>query len=268
MFDLSGRVVVISGGNAGIGFGFSRGIARAGGDVVIWGRRAEKNAEAATALAEFGGRVFTQEVDVSDEARVVHAMGEAVEEMGRVDGVIANAGVMSNEGSFAALSSEAWHSLLAVNQHGAFYTVREGARHMKRRYDAGDPGGSLLFCASLSALTGSPGMQHYNASKGAIVALSRGIAVEAGRYGIRCNVVCPGHTVSETVNLPDDHPVMERVRRYNPMGRMGTPDDFEGIAVYFMSDWSSFHTGDVVIVEGGWMANAGKSDITELPPWP
>ena len=175
---------------------------------------------------------------------------------------------MSNEESFGAMSSEAWHGLLAVNQHGSFYTMREGARHMKRRYDAGDPGGSLLFCASLSALTGSPGMQHYNASKGAMVAMSRGIAVEAGRYGIRCNVVCPGHTKSETVDLPDDHPVMERIRRYNPMGRIGTPADFEGIGVYFMSDWSSFHTGDVVIVEGGWMANAGKSDITELPPWP
>jgi NAD(P)-dependent dehydrogenase (short-subunit alcohol dehydrogenase family) len=268
MFDLTGRVVVISGGNAGIGLGFARGIARAGGDVVIWGRRGAKNAAAATALAEFGGRVLTQEVDVSDEARVVEAMAEAVEELGRVDGVIANAGLMTHEGSFTAMSSDAWHALLAVNQHGAFYTIREGARHMKRRYDEGDPGGSLLFCASLSALTGSPGMQHYNASKGAMVAMSRGIAVEAGRYGIRCNVVCPGYTVSETVNLPDDHPVMDHVRRYSPMGRMGTPDDFEGIGVYFMSDWSRFHTGDVVIVEGGWMANAGKSDIGELPPWP
>jgi NAD(P)-dependent dehydrogenase (short-subunit alcohol dehydrogenase family) len=268
MFDLRGKVVLVTGGNAGIGLGFARGIARAGGDVVIWGRRAEKNAEAAKALAEFGGRVFTQEVDVSDEGQVVRGMAAAVEEMGRVDGVIANAGLMSNAESFVAMSSEAWHGLLAVNQHGSFYTMREGARHMKRRYDAGDPGGSLLFCASLSALTGSPGMQHYNASKGAMVAMSRGIAVEAGRYGIRCNVVCPGYTKSETVDLPHDHPVMERIRRYNPMGRIGTPADFEGIGVYFMSDWSSFHTGDLVIVEGGWMANAGKSDITELPPWP
>jgi NAD(P)-dependent dehydrogenase (short-subunit alcohol dehydrogenase family) len=260
-------VVLVSGGNAGIGLGFATGIARAGGDVVIWGRRPEKNEEAAKTLSDFGVRVLTQQVDVSDEARVVSAMAEAVEEMGRVDGVIANAGMMRNDGSFTAMSSQAWHSLLAVNQHGAFYTIREGARHMKRRYDAGDPGGSLLFCASLSALTGSPGMQHYNASKGAMVAMSRGIAVEAGRYGVRCNVVCPGHTVSDTVNLPEDHPVMERIRRYNPMGRMGTPEDFEGIGVYFMSDWSRYHTGDVVIIEGGWMANAGKTDITELPPW-
>jgi NAD(P)-dependent dehydrogenase (short-subunit alcohol dehydrogenase family) len=269
VFDLSGRVVVVSGGNAGIGLGFARGIARAGGDVVIWGRRAEKNADAAKALGEFGGRVLAQEVDVSDEARVVAAMHEVVEDLGRVDGVIANAGLMSDERSFVEMSSEAWHGLLAVNQHGAFYAMREGARQMKQRYDTGDrSGGSLLFCASLSALTGSPGMQHYNASKGAMVAMSRGIAVEAGRYGIRSNVVCPGYTVSESVNLPEDHPVMQHVRRYSPMGRMGTPDDFEGIGVYFMSEWSRFHTGDVVIVEGGWMANAGKSDITELPPWP
>ena len=107
MFDLTGRVVVISGGNAGIGLGFARGIARAGGDVVIWGRRAEKNAEAAKELTEFGGRVLTQEVDVSDEARVVAAMAEAVEEMGRVDGVIANAGMMRNERSFLDMTTRA-----------------------------------------------------------------------------------------------------------------------------------------------------------------
>jgi NAD(P)-dependent dehydrogenase (short-subunit alcohol dehydrogenase family) len=268
MFDLGGRVVLVSGGNAGIGLGFARGVARAGGDVVIWGRRPEANAEAAKALGEFGGRVLAQEVDVSDEARVVEAMAEAVEELGRVDGVIANAGMMRNERSFLDMTTEAWHGLLAVNQHGAYLTVREGARHMKRRYDEGDPGGSLLFCASLSALTGSPGMQHYNASKGAMAAMSRGIAVEAARYGIRCNVVCPGYTESETVRLPDDHPVAQHVKRYNPSSRPGRPDDFEGIGVYFMSELSRFHTGDLVVVDGGWMANAGKSDITELPAWP
>ncbi|GAA2444258.1 SDR family oxidoreductase [Actinomadura vinacea] len=261
-------MVVISGGNAGIGLAFARGVARAGGDVVLWGRRADRNAGAVKELAGLGGRVLAQEVDVGDEGRVVRAMAEAVEEMGRVDGVIANAGIIRNERSFLDMTTEAWHGLLAVNQHGAYLTAREGARHMKRRYDAGDPGGSLLFCASLSALTGSPGMQHYNAAKGAVVAMSRGIAVEAGRYGVRSNVVCPGHTVSETVQIPQDSPLFDRVRRYNPSGRMGVPDDFEGIGVYFMSDWSRFHTGDVVVIDGGWMANAGKSDVSELPSWP
>lgn len=264
-------MVVVTGGNAGIGLGFARGIARAGGDVVIWGRRAEANEQAIKELRELGGtgRVLAQQVDVSDEDRVVAATAEAVEAMGRVDGVIANAGLMNHQRSFLDMTSEDWHGLLAVNQHGGYLTAREAARHMKRRYDAGDrSGGSLLFCASLSALTGSPGMQHYNAAKGALASLSRGIAVEAGRYGIRSNVVCPGHTESETVRLPEGHPVRERVRRYNPMGRLGRPEDFEGIGVYFMSGLSRFHTGDLVVLDGGWMANAGKSDLTEVPEWP
>ena len=110
MFDLTNRVVVVSGGNAGIGLGFARGIARAGGDVVVWGRRAEKNAEAAAELREFGGRVLAQAVDVSDETRVVEAMAEAVEELGRVDGVIANAGMMSSAGTFLDMTTDAWRA--------------------------------------------------------------------------------------------------------------------------------------------------------------
>jgi NAD(P)-dependent dehydrogenase (short-subunit alcohol dehydrogenase family) len=261
-WDMSGKVVVVTGGNAGIGLGFARGIARAGGGVVIWGRRQEKNEEAAQDLRQLGGRVLTQEVDVSDEARVIVAMAEAVEEMGRVDGLIANAGLMRHTGSFLNMTSEAWHGLLAVNQHGAMYAAREAARHMKARYDAGDPGGSILFCASLSAVTGSIGMQHYNASKGAMAALARGIATDLGRYGIRANTVCPGYTESETVkDQGPDSALGAQVRERNPIPRFGTPEDFEGIGVYFMSDASRYHSGDLVKVDGGWMANAGKNNL-------
>ena len=120
---------MITGGNAGIGLGFARGIARAGGDVVIWGRRAEKNAEAAAALAEHGGRVLTQQVDVSDEARVVDAMAEAVEEMGRVDGVIANAGMMSSAGTFVEMTSDEWRRLLGAE---AYAVTRQAATEHRR----------------------------------------------------------------------------------------------------------------------------------------
>lgn len=265
-WDMGGKVVVVTGGNAGIGLGFARGIARAGGDVVIWGRREEKNREAAAQLAEFSVRVLTQEVDVSDEARVISAMADAVREMGRVDGVIANAGIMQHVGSFLEMTSEAYHRLLAINQHGVFLVAREAARHMKARWDAGDrSGGSILFCASLSTVTGSPGMQHYNAAKGAIASMARGIAVDLGRYGIRCNTVCPGYTLSETVVDPGpDHPLGRQVRERTPLQRFGAPEDFEGIGVYFMSDASRFHTGDLVKIDGGWMANAGKSNIGAL----
>jgi NAD(P)-dependent dehydrogenase (short-subunit alcohol dehydrogenase family) len=261
-WDLTGKVVVVTGGNAGIGLGFARGIARAGGEVVIWGRRREKNEDAAKQLREFGTRVMSQEVDVSDETRVIDAIAEAVEQMGRVDGVIVNAGVMTQAGSFLEMTGEVYHGLIAINQHGAMYAAREAARHMKVRYDAGDPGGSILFCASLSALTGTVGMQHYNAAKGAIASMARGIAVDMGRYAVRCNTVCPGYTISETVKDPGpDSPLGKQVRERTPIPRFGTPDDFEGIAVYFMSDASRFHTGDLVKIDGGWMANAGKFNL-------
>jgi NAD(P)-dependent dehydrogenase (short-subunit alcohol dehydrogenase family) len=261
-WEMDGRVVVVTGGNAGIGLGFARGIARAGGDVVIWGRRREKNEEAAAQLREFGTRVLTQEVDVSAESQVVAAMPAAVKAMGRVDGVIANAGIMTYARSFLEMTSETYHQLLGINQHGAMYVAREAARHMKARFDSGDPGGSILFCASLSALTGSPGMQHYNAAKGALASMARGIAVDMGRYGVRCNTVCPGYTTSETVKDPGpDAPLGKQVRERTPIARFGTPEDFEGIGVYFMSDASRYHTGDLVKIDGGWMANAGKSNL-------
>jgi NAD(P)-dependent dehydrogenase (short-subunit alcohol dehydrogenase family) len=261
-WDMTDKVVVVTGGNTGIGLGFCRGIVRAGGNVVIWGRRREKNEAAAVHLRAFGTRVMTQEVDVSDESRVISAMAEAVQEMGRVDGVIANAGIMTRASSFIDLTSEKYHELLGVNQHGVMYVARESARHMKARFDAGDPGGSILFCASLSAVTGSAGMQHYNAAKGAIASMARGIAVDLGRYAIRCNTVCPGYTESETVRDPGpESPLGRQVRERTPIPRFGTADDFEGIGVYFMSDASRFHTGDLVKVDGGWMANAGKAKI-------
>jgi NAD(P)-dependent dehydrogenase (short-subunit alcohol dehydrogenase family) len=134
---------------------------------------------------------------------------------------------------------------------------------MKARHDAGDAGGSILFCASLSALTGTVGMQHYNAAKGALASMARGIAVEMGRYAVRCNTVCPGYTATETVkDGGPDSPLGKQVRERTPIPRFGTPEDFEGIGVYFMSDASRFHTGDLIKIDGGWMANAGKANLS------
>ncbi|MDB5973093.1 MAG: short-chain dehydrogenase/reductase [Hydrocarboniphaga sp.] len=118
---------------------------------------------------------MSQEVDVADEARVIEAMTGAVDKMGRVDGAIANAGIMTNARSFLNLSSELYHGLLAVNQHGAMYVAREAARHMKARFDAGDPGGSIVFCASLSALTGSASRDPARAPNGACGSTSGGV---------------------------------------------------------------------------------------------
>lgn len=251
-FDLSGKVALVTGANNGLGFAFARGIAKAGGDLVIWGRRAERNEEAAVELRKEGVRVLAQSVDVADESQVCEAMVEAVRELGRLDCVIANAGISTRPSAFHELSSEMWHELLAVNLHGAFYTLREGVRHMVARAEAGDPGGSLIVCGSLAALIGVPRMEHYGAAKGALAAVVRSIASEYGDRGIRANMVAPGYFESSLARDPEVVAARaEQMRLRNPIPRAGRPEDLEGIVVYLMSDASRYHTGDVIVIDGG-----------------
>jgi NAD(P)-dependent dehydrogenase (short-subunit alcohol dehydrogenase family) len=134
MFDLTGKVVLATGANAGIGLGFLRGCAKQGAAVVVWSRRADRNAAALEELKALGApRVHAESVDVSDEVAVAAAFAATLKAMGRVDCVFANAGFSSSAPSFPDMTSEMYHSLLNVNQHGAFYTLREATRHMRAR---------------------------------------------------------------------------------------------------------------------------------------
>ena len=256
LFDLTGKVGLVTGANSGLGFGFASGIARCGGDVVVWGRRAQKNLEAAERLRKMGaGRVHCQSVDVSQEDQVVTGMAEAVEVMGRVDGVIVNAGLFARA-PLHEMSTKMYEELLAVNQHGAFFTLREGVRHMKARADGGDPGGSVIVCGSLTTFLGHKGALHYGAAKGALASMMRSIAVEYGRDGIRANMVCAGtfHTSFGFADGPPDEvlePIRQVMREKNPIPRLGYPEDLEGITAYLMSDCSKYHTGDLIVIDGG-----------------
>ncbi|MCI3134689.1 SDR family NAD(P)-dependent oxidoreductase [Phenylobacterium aquaticum] len=129
-FDLTGKVALVTGGNGGIGFGMVEAMAQAGADVVIWGSNPKKNADAEAKLAPLGVRVLTQVVDVSDEHAVAAGMVEAVAKMGRVDTVIANAGIGMGAPSFSEFSTETYRKVLAVNLDGVFFTFREACKHM------------------------------------------------------------------------------------------------------------------------------------------
>jgi NAD(P)-dependent dehydrogenase (short-subunit alcohol dehydrogenase family) len=252
-FDLSGKTALVTGGNRGLGLGFATGVAKAGADVVIWGRRADNNEEAAAGLRKHGVRVLAQPVDVADEQQVGSALSEALGEVGKIDCVFANAGISTRAPSFHGMSSEMWHELLAVNLHGAFYTLRAAVGHMVERAEAGDPGGSVVVCGSLLVFSGVPRLQHYGAAKGALVSVTRSIAVEYGRHGIRANMIAPGWFESGLGGRDPDVVALrdEQIRLRNPIPRAGTPADLEGIAVYLMSDASSYHTGDVIVIDGG-----------------
>lgn len=250
-FALAGKVVLVTGANAGLGFGFADGLARAGADVIIWGRREDRNREAAEHLRGHGGRVSHRMVDVAVEQQVVDGFAAAVAEFGRLDCVIANAGV-GGFTPFDEMTGPVWHDLLAVNLHGAFYTCREAARHMKARAAAGDPGGSIVINGSLAVFSGVPGMEHYAAAKGGLNSMSKGMAVELAPHGIRVNVICPGYFVTELgdAESPMAHALLQRI----PLGRAGCNADIEGIVLYLASDMSRYHTGDTITIDGGIMA--------------
>jgi NAD(P)-dependent dehydrogenase (short-subunit alcohol dehydrogenase family) len=251
-FDLTGKVALVTGANSGLGLGWATGIANAGGDVVIWGRRADANERAAKTLREFGVRVLAQCVDVSDEEQVVRAVREAVGEMGRIDGAIASAGITTVPSGFADLTADLWHGLLGINLHGAYYTLREVTRHMLRRGEAGDGGGSLITCGSLSVDHGVPRLEHYAAAKGALASVTRSLAVELGRHGIRANMVLPGRIATGLGgSQPGDPPPDPERGRVIPIPRIGTPEDCAGVVVYLLSDAASYHTGDLITVDGG-----------------
>jgi NAD(P)-dependent dehydrogenase (short-subunit alcohol dehydrogenase family) len=151
------------------------------------------------------------------------------------------------------MTTELWRTVMGVNLDGAFWTLREAAKHMAARSQAGDPGGSLLVISSTSAIHGAPRNQAYAASKGAVIPLMRGIAVEYGRYGIRANAVLPGWTRSDmTAPLQAWDTFNSKAIGRVPVRRWGEPEDFGGIAVYLASDASAFHTGDAIVIDGGY----------------
>ena len=255
LFDLTGKVSLITGGNSGLGLGFARGIAKQGGDVVIWARNEQRNAAAKKELEAYGVRVATRQVDVSSEEQIIAGYDALMKDFGRVDCAIANAGPPPQSNSMLDLSTKDFHTFLDVALHGAFHTLREGARLMVKRAQAGEPGGSLIFCGSLSMFKGLAGKPHYAGSKAAMGAIVRSMAVEFGKYGIRANSIAPGYIKTGMTGEGELGPLDKYMAAKNPIPRPGYTADFEGIAAYLASDASSFHSGDTITIDGGCMVN-------------
>lgn len=249
IFDLTGKVSLVTGGNGGIGLGMALGLAGRGSDIVIWGTNPTKNTSAKEQLSTFGVRVLDVLCDVGDRSAVQAAMEESVAAMGRIDAVFVNAGVGGQAPSFVGMTSEEWDRVMRVNLDGAFYTAQEAVKHMASR----DGGGSIVFTTSGSAYYGQQRGQHYGASKAGLISMMKAIAVEHARYGIRSNAVLPGWIESEmTAGALSWDKFVEKVLPRVPLRRWGTKEDFSGIAVYLASDASRYHTGDVITIDGGY----------------
>lgn len=256
LFDLSGRTAVITGGNGGIGLGIAQALASAGCNVSIWGRNADKNKAAAATMAGAPGKVDTRICDVSDPASVNEAMKATLDRFGRLDGCFANAGIGGGgRRAFIDRSEEEWRTMFATNLDGVFHVFQAAARHMTERAGSGDRFGRLVATSSLASLFGTARNEHYAATKAAINALVRALAVELARYGITSNAILPGWIKSEmTSRIMADEKFVSAVMPRIPVRRFGEPSDFGGIAVYLMSNASSYHTADCFVIDGGYTA--------------
>jgi NAD(P)-dependent dehydrogenase (short-subunit alcohol dehydrogenase family) len=256
IFDLSGRVAVVTGGNGGIGLGIAEALAQAGCAVSVWGRNAEKNAAAVATLEKTGARAQAQVCDVTDAASVAAAMAATLSHFGRVDGCFANAGIGGGgRQGFVERTEGDWRNMFATNLDGVFHVFQAVARHMTERAAAGDAFGRLVATSSIASLFGTARNEHYAASKAAINALVRALAVELARYGVTANAILPGGIKSDmTEGLMANDKFVGNVMPRIPVRRFGEAADFGGIAVYLMSGASSYHTADCLVIDGGYAA--------------
>jgi NAD(P)-dependent dehydrogenase (short-subunit alcohol dehydrogenase family) len=247
-FDLNGKVALVTGGNGGIGLGMAAALAEAGADVCIWGRNPDKNSAAADTLKSYGQKVLALQCDISDQNQVQANYAKTLESMGRIDACFANAGIGSFGTPFHDMSIDEWRKIFGINMEGVFFTFQAAVRHMMEQ----GKGGSLVVTSSLSARAGVPRAQHYAATKAGVLAMVRGLAVEYARYGIRANAILPGWIETEmTADIFGWEKFEANVLRRVPARRWGLPSDFGPIAVYFASDASEYHTGDAVVIDGG-----------------
>jgi 2-deoxy-D-gluconate 3-dehydrogenase len=247
MFDLKGRVAVVTGGNGGIGLGMARGLAASGATVVVAARNAEK---AAAAVAELGARSTFLALDVADESSCRAVIDQAEKRFGRLDILVNNAGTSIRKPPESYTAAE-WHAVLDTNLTGAFLCSQAAHPVMKR-----GGGGKIINIGSMFALFGSAYAAPYAASKGALVQLTKSLAVAWAVDNIQVNAVLPGWIDTELTRDARQQVagLHERVLARTPAGRWGVAEDLAGTAVFLASPASDFITGTAIPVDGGFAA--------------
>jgi len=248
LFDLSGRVAIVTGGGSGIGRQMAQALAELGADLVLCARRPERCEQAAEEIGQLGVRALGLRCDVSDKAEVEALVARALGELGRVDIVVNNAG--ASWGAAAVDHPlEAWNKVMAVNLTGVFLVSQAAGRVMIER-----GGGKIVNVASTAAFGALPpelmDAVAYTASKGGVLSLTRDFAVKWARHGIFVNALAPGWFPSEMSQVLLEQRAAGLLAEI-PLGRFGGPDDLKGAVAFLASAASNFVTGQVIVVDGG-----------------
>lgn len=253
LFDLTGRVAIVTGGNGGIGLGMATGLAEAGAAIVIAARDQKKSAEAAEKLQKLGARVATVEVDVKDQDSVKRMVQATLDRFQRVDILVANAGINIRKPP-QDMSVEEWQAVLDVNLNGPFFCAQAVYPAMKAQ-----GGGKIITIGSMTSIFGVPFAPAYSATKGGVVQLTRSLATAWAKDNIQVNCVLPGWIDTDLTRQARKQVegLHERIEARTPAGRWGDPKDFAGIAVFLASHASNFITGAAIPVDGGYSVSGG-----------
>ncbi len=256
MFRLDGKTALITGAGSGIGEAIARLFAAQGARVIIADLAADAAQRVANGLLaqDFTAEALT--LDVAEESQVRSAF-EQIAATGQLDILVNNAGV-SHVGNILETSLEDWERVLRVNARGAFLCAREAVRIMTHQQPKG---GVLVNMASVAGQIAVDRRLPYSASKGAVLAITRSIAIDFVGEGIRCNAICPGtvHTPFVEGYLKRSFPghedeVRQQLHARQPIGRMGQPEEIAAAALYLASDEAAFVTGSALVIDGGWTA--------------
>jgi 2-deoxy-D-gluconate 3-dehydrogenase len=246
MFDLSGRVAVVTGGNGGIGRGMALGLAEAGAAVAVLARNKEKNAKVLDELRARGVRAMARRLDVTERASLKPALEAVERELGPVDILVNNAGIAA-VGSVLKMPADDWDRVIETNLNSCFLLAQLAARSMAKRMR-----GKIINVASEYAIFGTPGVPSYSAAKGGLVQLTKSMAIELARYNIQVNGIVPGWIWTDMTAPVKGTPLYDEILMRTPAGRFGEPEEMAGAAVFLASSASDFVTGSLVFVDGGY----------------
>jgi 2-deoxy-D-gluconate 3-dehydrogenase len=248
LFDLTGRVALVTGGNGGIGLGLAKGLAASGAHVAIAGRNITKNTDALIELRAICDRAIALEADIADETSVGQMIRAVIGDLGRIDILVANAGVNVRKQP-EDYSLEEWHSILDTNLTGTFLCARAALPAFRAV-----GGGKIITIGSMSSIFGGSIIGPYAASKGGVVQLTKSLAVAWAQHNVQVNAILPGFIDTPlTRGGRQSAPAMfAKVVDRTPAGRWGEPEDLAGLAVFLASQASDFITGTAIPVDGGY----------------
>jgi NAD(P)-dependent dehydrogenase (short-subunit alcohol dehydrogenase family) len=246
-FDLTGKVAIITGGYQGIGRGIAEGLAEAGAHVVICARSFDKCVEACAEIGEKGVKTLPVRCDITQKGEVESLVQKTVQEMGRINILVNNAGVGGSEKPILKMSDEDWDRPVSVDLKGAFLLARAVVPEMSK---AG--GGKIINVASITAMIAMPNMSAYCASKAGLVQLTKVMALEFLKYNIQVNALCPGYFLTPmNQKFFASKAGQEIIQKNIPMGRLGQVEELKGAAIYLASSATDFMTGSCLVIDGG-----------------